>query len=105
VADLLGLRVHAATLMGRGESWERVEAEVIGSSELDSDQKAALWLYGWSFLGQQEQRAEAERYLALVGDRPDGGVGRNVRLGRVPAQARQDPRAARSRRGESCTRR
>ena len=100
MASLLRLRVQVATMMGRGEPWERVEEEVIDPSGLDSDQKAALWLYGWSFLGQQEQRAEAERYLAVVGD---GSLGGKDRRRVSPDAARTRRRPARPPR-QSCDR-
>jgi hypothetical protein len=71
VVSLLSLQVRVAKMMGGGASWERVEREVIDPSPLDPDQKAALWLYGWSFLGQQEQRSEAMRYIAATQNSAD----------------------------------
>jgi hypothetical protein len=55
-------------MMVGGESLDRVETEVIERSELDSEQKAALWLFAWSFLEQREQRALAARHLLATGD-------------------------------------
>jgi len=43
-----------------------VESEVIDPCELSSDQKAALWLYAWSFMERREQRDQATRYLLTV---------------------------------------
>jgi hypothetical protein len=55
-------------MMEGGASLDRVEMEVIEPSELKSDQKAALWLYAWSFVDGSEQRAQATRYLVAAGD-------------------------------------
>ena len=66
--SLFRLQERVAGLMQGGASLDHVEMEVIESSDLDSDQKAALWLYAWSFVEGQEQRAQAARYLAAVGD-------------------------------------
>jgi hypothetical protein len=66
--SLFGLQERVASLMQDGASLHHVEMEVIDSSDLDSDQKAALWLYAWSFVEGHEQRAQAARYLAAVAD-------------------------------------
>jgi hypothetical protein len=68
MAELMRLQELVATMMERGASWDSVETEIIEPSELNADQKAALWLYGWSFVEGHEQRAEAARYLAAVAD-------------------------------------
>ena len=66
--SLFRLQERVAGLMEGGASLDHVEMEVIESSDLGPDQKAALWLYAWSYLDGQEQRAQATRYLAAVGD-------------------------------------
>ena len=38
--------------------------------ELSSEQKAALWLYGWSLLPQYQQRAHATSMLAQSNPEP-----------------------------------
>ena len=53
--------VHAR--LRRGDSFERVEEEVIEASGLDDRHKSALWLYAWSFVSAQEQRREALGFL------------------------------------------
>ena len=68
VASLFRLQERVATLMQRGAALDRIESEVIEGSGLDSDQKAALWLYAWSFVENREQREQAARYLAVTGD-------------------------------------
>jgi hypothetical protein len=56
--------------MRRGDTFASVEAEVIDPSGL-SDEKAALWLYGWSFVHWRRQRAEAMAHIdALAGTPP-----------------------------------
>jgi hypothetical protein len=52
--------------MRGGASLDRVEGEVIDDSGLNSNQKAALWLYAWSFMDGTTQRAEATHYLLNV---------------------------------------
>lgn len=68
VTSLFSLQERVATLMQGGASLDRVETEVIAPSDLDSEQKAALWLYAWSFLHGREQRAEAAHFLIAIGD-------------------------------------
>jgi hypothetical protein len=45
----------------RGKSLEEIEAAIIDSSPLDEDQRAALWLYAWSWVSGRGQRAEVAR--------------------------------------------
>jgi hypothetical protein len=65
--------VHAR--LGRGESFARVEEEVIERSGLDDRHKSALWLYAWSFVSAQEQRREALAYLMAAIAREAGAEG------------------------------
>jgi hypothetical protein len=41
------LRDVVARLADRGETLERIEAEVVEPAPLDEDRQAALWLYAW----------------------------------------------------------
>jgi hypothetical protein len=52
--------------MRDGDSIDDVDLEVIERSGLNADQKAALWLYAWSFVPRRKQRASAELHLRLV---------------------------------------
>ena len=61
------LRAEIASRMRRGEPFDVVEDEVINASALSDPEKAALWLYGWSFVPRQRQRREA---LAHPGELP-----------------------------------
>jgi hypothetical protein len=57
--------------MLRGDRFASVEAEVIDPSGLSDAEKAALWLYGWSFVHWRLQRREAVAHIdALVGTQP-----------------------------------
>src|SRR4051794_16695995 len=67
VATLGQIRDEVDACMRRGDSFWTVEDEVIEPSRLSDDQKSALWLYGWSFLSQNAQRAEAESHLHRLG--------------------------------------
>jgi hypothetical protein len=67
MANVLGLQERIAGMMRRGAPLEQVENQVIDPCELSSDQKAALWLYAWSFMERGEQRDRAARYLLQVG--------------------------------------
>jgi hypothetical protein len=59
----------------RGDSFARVEEEVIERSNLDDEQKSALWLYAWSFVSAQEQRREALAFLMAAMAREAGPGG------------------------------
>jgi len=67
VATLAELRDVVDVCMRRGDSFSTVEDEVIEPSRLSDDQKSALWLYGWSFVGRRIQRMEAESHLSRLG--------------------------------------
>lgn len=53
--------------MRHGDSIDDVDLEVIERSGLNVDQKAALWLYAWSFVPRRKQRASAKLHMRLVG--------------------------------------
>jgi hypothetical protein len=66
MASVFGLQERIAGMMRCGAPLEEVESQVIDPCELSSDQKAALWLYAWSFMERGEQRDRARRYLLHV---------------------------------------
>jgi hypothetical protein len=66
MASVLALQERIAAMMGCGAPLEEVESHVIEACDLSSDQKAALWLYAWSFMERGEQRDHATRYLLQV---------------------------------------
>jgi hypothetical protein len=55
--------------MRHGDSIDDVDLELVERSGLSADEKAALWLYAWSFVPRRKQRASAEVHLRLVGPR------------------------------------
>jgi hypothetical protein len=52
--------------MRHGASIDDVDLELIERTGLSADEKAALWLYAWSFVPRRQQRASAELHLRLV---------------------------------------
>jgi hypothetical protein len=62
------LKDQVAVMMLTGASLGRVETDLIDPAPVNANQKAALWLFARSFVDLGEQRAEASRYLALLGD-------------------------------------
>jgi hypothetical protein len=66
MASVFGLQERIAGMMRRGAPLEEVESQVIDPCALSADQKAALWLYAWSFMERGEQRDRARRYLQHV---------------------------------------
>ena len=65
--SVVGLQERIAAMMRCGTTLDQVENQVIDPCELSKDQKAALWLYAWSFMEGKEQRDQATRYLLHVG--------------------------------------
>ena len=56
-ASLQQLRVEIAKRLGRGDSLDSVERELIAPSRLSEEHKSALWLYGWLLPTLERQRA------------------------------------------------
>jgi hypothetical protein len=69
VSRLKQLQGDVAFRMRRGDTFASVEAEVIDPSGLAEDEKAALWLYGWSFVNWRRQRREAVAHIDLLAAR------------------------------------
>jgi hypothetical protein len=59
-------RAEVRRRMSRGGSVEDIDAEVIEPSELNADEKAALWLYAWSYVPRRAQRRSADAHLRLA---------------------------------------
>jgi hypothetical protein len=56
--------------MRRGERFTDVE-DVINANDLSTDEKAALWMLGWSYVHPRAQRREANAHLSrLTGATP-----------------------------------
>ena len=60
------LQEDVALRMRRGDTFASVETQVIDASGLSDAEKAALWLYGWSFVDWRAQRREARAHLARL---------------------------------------
>jgi hypothetical protein len=82
MSTLEQLQGDVAVRMRRGDTFGSVEAEVIDPSGLSEAEKAALWLYGWSFVHWRRQRREAMAHIdALAGtQRPPRFARKRVRL-------------------------
>jgi hypothetical protein len=63
MATLAELASAVEARMLSGDSFSRVEDDVINPSLLDEERKSALWLYGWSFVGAGAQRREALAHI------------------------------------------
>ena len=56
MSTLKQLQGDVALRMRRGDTFASVETQVIDASGLSDAEKAALWLYGWSFVNYRRQR-------------------------------------------------
>jgi hypothetical protein len=69
MSTLRQFQAEVAVRMKRGETFASVENEVIDPSALSDREKAALWLYGWSFVDWRHQRREALSHIELLAAR------------------------------------
>ena len=88
MSTLKELQGDVAEHMRRGDTFASLEADVIDPSGLSDAEKAALWLYGWSFVHWRRQRAEAMAHIdALAGtQRPRSVVPMRLRLAEVSSR-------------------
>ena len=70
MSTLKQVQRDVARRMRRGDSFKAVEEELIDPSPLSDAEKAAVWLYGWSFVDWRLQRREAKAHI----DRLDRGA-------------------------------
>jgi hypothetical protein len=74
------MRQEVERRMLRGERFTDVE-DAISSSDFSPDEKAALWLLGWSYVHPRAQRREANAHLtALTAALPPRAIGSRRRL-------------------------
>jgi hypothetical protein len=66
MSTLQQLQAEIASRMRHGDAFGTVEDEVINASALPDPEKAALWLYGWSFVPWQRQRREALAHITQL---------------------------------------
>jgi hypothetical protein len=50
-------------MMERGATFDDVEEGVINPASFSDDEKAALWLFAWSFIPLGKQRYEANQHI------------------------------------------
>lgn len=65
--DYRDMQPRIVAAMAEGATIDDVDEQLIESSDLDGEHKAALWLYAWSFLDHASQRREAIDYLLALG--------------------------------------
>ena len=63
MSTLKQVQAEIASRMRHGDAFDTVEDEVINASALSEAEKAALWLYGWSFVHWRRQRREAVAHI------------------------------------------
>jgi hypothetical protein len=73
MSTLQHLQAEIASRMRRGDAFDSVEDEVINASALPEAEKAALWLYGWSFVPWQRQRREAVAHIEQLAESESSG--------------------------------
>jgi hypothetical protein len=89
MSELQDLQTAIATRMRRGATFAEIEAEIIDPSGVSESAKAALWLYGWSFVHWRRQRREAIAHIeALDTSEPAHEVPRRHLHVVTPASAR-----------------
>jgi hypothetical protein len=77
---LEAIRQEVEQRMLRGDRFTDVE-DRINSSDFSADEKAALWLLGWSYVHPRAQRREANEHLAALTDaRPARAMSSRRRL-------------------------
>ena len=77
MSTLKHLQAEIASRMRHGDTFDTVEDDVINASMLPDAEKAALWLYGWSFVHWRRQRREAVAQLEQLAD-AEASAGRAV---------------------------
>jgi hypothetical protein len=73
MSTLKQLQGDVALRMRRGDTFASVETHVINASGLSDAEKAALWLYGWSFVPYRRQRREALAHIDVLAATPSSG--------------------------------
>ena len=79
VSTLAEYQAEIAARMRRGDTFASVEEELIDPSPFAEREKAALWLFGWSFVNWRRQRREAVKHLEML-----GGHGEATKVARPP---------------------
>jgi hypothetical protein len=90
MSTLEQLQGDVARRMRRGDTFASVEAEVIDTNGLSDAEKAALWLYGWSFVHWRRQRREAMAHIDVLAgtQHPRRFARKRLRLAEVASRER-----------------
>ena len=67
VSTLREYQAEIGARMRGGDAFASVEEELIDPSPLSEKEKAALWLFGWSFVDWRHQRREALTHIEALG--------------------------------------
>ena len=81
MSTLTECQAEIAVRMERGETFASVEEELIDPSSFSEREKAALWLFGWSFVDWRPQRREAVRHIAMLAGDREAAAGRSLPRG------------------------
>lgn len=65
-AEIVHYQSRIEEMLMRRASFSQIEDMIEAVDTLDTDQKAALWLYAWSSQPLRDQRREARAMLELV---------------------------------------
>jgi hypothetical protein len=66
MSTLKQLQEEVGSRMRRGDTFASVEVALINPSGLSEAEKAALWLYAWSFVDWRRQRREAIAHIDIL---------------------------------------
>ena len=80
MSTLTQLQGEIARRMRRGDSFVAIEEQLIDPSALPDSEKAALWLYGWSFVNYRRQRREAVAHIDMLAATPTSAKLPDTRL-------------------------
>jgi hypothetical protein len=67
VSEFGRYREHVLNGLAAGLTLDQLEEQLLGQAPLDEDQKAALWLYGFSMLDLHKELGPVARELEPVG--------------------------------------
>ena len=83
MSTLKKCQAEIAVRMRRGETFASVEEQLIDSSSFSEREKAALWLFGWSFVNWRRQRREAVKHIEMLARAGEGAEMPPLRLADV----------------------
>ena len=66
LSTLKEYQAEIAVRMRRGDTFASVEEQLIDPSSFSEREKAALWLFGWSFVNRRRQRREAVKHIEML---------------------------------------